>query len=188
MKVAVLDYGMGNLRSVERALETAGADVAVTQEWSVIERSDALCIPGQGILDRCIANLGRMGFEDKVSGWISSGRPYLGICLGLQLLFESSEEAGGTRGLGLLGGRVTRLPDTVTVPHIGWNTVDEEYFYFDHSYAVQPSDPGIVSGWCTHGERFAARIDTGSITGVQFHPEKSGTAGIGLLRKWVASI
>lgn len=188
MKVALLDYGMGNLRSVERALAEAGAEVMVTRERSQVETSDALCIPGQGILDRCLANISRMGLDGFVRDWITSQRPYLGICLGMQLLFERSEEAGGTEGLGLLGGRVTRLPDTVTVPHIGWNTVDDEYFYFDHSYAVHPADETVVTGWCTHGERFAARIDTGSITAVQFHPEKSGTAGIELLRKWVGSI
>lgn len=187
MRIALLDYGMGNLRSVSKALEAAGADVDITSDGSVIESADALCIPGQGILDRCMTNIARLEIADLIRSWIDQDRPYLGICLGMQLLFEDSEEAGGTKGLGIFGGRVTRLPDRVTVPHMGWNTVADEYFYFDHSFAAHPSDEDIVTGWCDHGERFAARIETGSLLGVQFHPEKSGPAGIELLRKWVAS-
>lgn len=178
---------MGNLRSVERALVEAGAEVSVTNDPAVIDAQDALCVPGQGILDRCVANIVDLGLDALLRDWISAGRRYLGICLGMQLLFDSSEEAGGTQGLGVLEGIVTRLPDTVSVPHIGWNTVGDDHFYFDHSFAVHPADEGIVTGWCTHGERFAARVDAGAITAVQFHPEKSGTAGIDLLRKWVAS-
>lgn len=185
MRVALLDYGMGNLRSVERALITAGADVVITDERAEIDRSDALCIPGQGILDRCLTNIRMLDLEEYVRDWVRAGRAYLGICLGMQLLFEKSEEAGGTEGLGLFRGMVTRLPDRVPVPHIGWNTVGDDYLYFDHSYAVHPADESMVTGWCTHGERFAARIDSGSVTGVQFHPEKSSTTGIAILRKWV---
>jgi glutamine amidotransferase len=188
VKVALLDYGMGNLHSVSKALEAAGADVVTTPERGRIEACDALCIPGQGILDRCMSNITGLGLLDLVESWIADDRPYLGICLGMQLLYVESEEAGGTRGLGILAGKVTRLPSTVTVPHIGWNTVGDEYYYFDHSYAAHPADEATVTGWCSHGERFAARIDTGSVTAVQFHPEKSGSAGIELLRKWVGSV
>lgn len=185
MKVALLDYGMGNLRSVAKALEAAGADVEITSERGSISAADALCIPGQGILDRCISNIRSLDLSTTITDWIAEGRPYLGICLGMQLLFERSEEAGGTEGLAIFEGSVTRLPDRVTVPHIGWNTVEGEYYYFDHSFAVHPADHSMVTGWCEHGVTFAARIDIGSVTAVQFHPEKSGTAGIALLRKWV---
>ena len=182
---------MGNLRSVAKALETAGTTVAVTSDAGEIERSDALCVPGQGIFGRCMTNLARSSFDELIKGWIASERPYLGICLGMQILFEDSEENDDVRGLGIVSGRVTRLPTSVTVPHIGWNTVGTsdddsrgEYFYFDHSFAAHPADPSVVRGWCEHGERFAASIETGSILGTQFHPEKSGASGIDLLREW----
>ncbi|MDQ3940999.1 MAG: imidazole glycerol phosphate synthase subunit HisH [Actinomycetota bacterium] len=187
-RIAVLDHGMGNLRSVAKALEVAGGDVVVTSHRAEIERSDALCVPGQGIFGRCIDNLSRNGGDGLIARWIGDRRAFLGICLGLQVLFESSEEAGDVSGLALLRGRVTRLPDTVVVPHIGWNTVNGEYFYFDHSYAAHPDDPALVEGWCEHGERFAALVRTGSILGVQFHPEKSGRAGIELLKGWVSTV
>ena len=182
---------MGNLRSVAKALEAAGTSVTVTSEITDIESSDALCVPGQGIFGRCMTNLARGHFDELVRDWIDSERPYLGICLGMQILFDDSEENDDARGLGIIPGRVTRLPATVTVPHIGWNTVspageagDEKYFYFDHSFAAHPSDEGVVAGWCEHGTRFAASIRTSSILGTQFHPEKSGSSGIELLKDW----
>jgi glutamine amidotransferase len=182
---------MGNLRSVAKALEAAGASVTVTSETSDIEASDALCVPGQGIFGRCMTNLARGHFDEVVRDWIDRERPYLGICLGMQILFDGSEENEDAPGLGIIGGHVKRLPDSVTVPHIGWNTVapavgpeEERYFYFDHSFAVHPSDEGVVAGWCEHGTRFAASIRTGSILGTQFHPEKSGSSGIDLLTDW----
>lgn len=187
MRVAVLDHGMGNLRSVQKAFEAAGADAVVTSDASTIGSSDALCVPGQGIFGRCMENLRSSGLAETIASWIDSGRAYLGICLGMQILFESSEERGPIGGLGILGGRVVRLSGPVRIPHMGWNTVGGEHFYFDHSYAAQPADDGIVTGWSEHGGRWAARIDTGSILGVQFHPEKSGRAGIEVLRRWLSS-
>lgn len=186
MKVAVLDHNMGNLRSVAKALEAAGADVAVTADVAEIERRDGLCVPGQGIFGRCVEALASRGLDDAVRAWIGSKRPFLGICLGMQVLFESSEESGA-RGLGLLPGKVSRLPASVTVPHIGWNTVSpgDVYFYFDHSYAVHPAAEVPVTGWCEHGDRFAARIEKDNVVAVQFHPEKSGGSGIELLKGWV---
>ncbi|MDQ4094691.1 MAG: imidazole glycerol phosphate synthase subunit HisH [Actinomycetota bacterium] len=191
MRVALVDYGMGNLRSVAKALETAGADVDLVDAPGRTERADALCVPGQGIFGRCIANLERTRLRDEVVAWIESGRPYLGICLGMQILFERSEERGPVGGLGVIAGDVVKLQGKVRIPHIGWNEVawagdgKDEYFYFDHSYAAHPSDESIVSGWCEHGERFAAAIESESATLVQFHPEKSGRAGIEFLRGWV---
>ena len=182
---------MGNLRSVAKALEAAGTSVAVTSDADDIDRSDALCVPGQGIFGKCMTNLARSRSDELIKGWIASERPYLGICLGMQILFDDSEENDGVRGLGIVAGRVTRLPSSVTVPHIGWNTVDGDgggrYYYFDHSFAAHPAEPSVVRGWCDHGERFAASIETGSILGTQFHPEKSGRAGIDLLRDWSKS-
>jgi len=185
VKVAVLDHGMGNLRSVAKALEAAGATVVVTSERDTIGSCDSLCVPGQGIFGRCMTNLGELRLVELVREWIGGERPYLGICLGMQVLFSTSEEGGGHDGLGLLEGSVRRLPSTVRVPHIGWNSVADEYFYFDHSYAAFPEDPAIVTGWCEYGDRFAAEVRFGSILGVQFHPEKSAAAGIELLGNWV---
>lgn len=187
-RVAVVDHGMGNLRSVAKALEAAGADVAVTADPAETDPADALCVPGQGIFGRCVDALAARGLDDVIRSWVRADRPYLGICLGMQVLFSASEERGPVEGLGLLPGRVTKLPSGVPVPHIGWNEVNGAYFYFDHSYAAHPDDDAIVSGWCDHGRRFVAAIHTGSITGVQFHPEKSSTAGLALLRDWVAAL
>lgn len=185
--VAVLDYGMGNLRSVAKALEAAGAKAVVTSDKSEVLGSDALCVPGQGIFGRCMANLRAAGQDDLVRKWIDDGRPYLGICLGMQILFDSSEERGPVKGLSVLPGDVKRLHGDVRVPHMGWSEVNGEHYYFDHSYAVFPGDDSFVSGWCAHGQRFAAMVQRRSVTGVQFHPEKSGAAGIELLRGWLTS-
>jgi glutamine amidotransferase len=194
VRVAVLDLGMGNLHSVAKALVAAGADVAVTSQPGDLNGCDGLCVPGQGIFSICAERLARSGADDVVRTWIAEERPYLGICLGMQVLFESSDEMGPPQpqGLGVVGGRVTRLPATVTVPHMGWNTIEGstgpgEHYYFDHSYACHPADESIVHGWCEHGERFAAWIQHGSVTAVQFHPEKSGRAGLELLKRWVAT-
>lgn len=185
--VAVLDYGMGNLRSVAKALEAAGANAIVTSDTSEVLGSEALCVPGQGIFGRCMANLRAAGQDALVRGWIDDGRPYLGICLGMQILFDSSEERGPVRGLSVLPGEVERLRGDVRVPHMGWSDVNGEHFYFDHSYAVFPADDSIVAGWCTHGLSFAAMVRSGSVTATQFHPEKSGVAGIALLRGWLTN-
>ncbi len=196
MRVAVLDHGMGNLRSVAKALEAAGASVTVTSEAAEVERCDALCVPGQGIFGRCMDNIVERGVDSLIRSWIDAGQPYLGICLGMQVLFDHSEE-GDRKGLGIIGGEVKRLPGGVPVPHIGWNTITsarrpspplsatESFYYFDHSYAALPGDESVVAGWCEHGTRFAAQVSVGSILGVQFHPEKSGTDGIALLKGWI---
>jgi imidazole glycerol-phosphate synthase subunit HisH len=176
---------MGNLRSVAKALATAGAVVEVTGDRSAIDKSDALCVPGQGIFGKCMTAVTEEKLDGLIQDWISDSRAYLGICLGMQILFEGSDEDTATRGLGVFEGRASKLPDSVRVPHIGWNEVKDTYFYFDHSYAVHPKDESIVTGWCDHGDRFAAWIQSGNVTGVQFHPEKSSSAGIELLARWL---
>ena len=183
-RAAVVDHGMGNLHSVAKALEAAGASVAVTSDPVTIDSCDLMCVPGQGIFGRCAARLTGTPLGDVVRGWIEGARPYLGICLGMQVLFERSEESPDP-GLGILPGEVVRLDGRVRIPHIGWNEVNSEHYYFDHSYAVAPRDEAIVTGWCDHGGRFAAQISVGSIDAVQFHPEKSGRAGLELLQGWV---
>ena len=187
-RIAVVDHGMGNLRSVARALEAAGSEVRITADPAELDAADALCVPGQGIFGRCVETLAQRGFDDAIRSWVTDARPYLGICLGMQVLFSTSEERGPIDGLDILPGRVRKLPSGVPVPHIGWNAVGDEHFYFDHSYAAFPDDDTIVSGWCEHGVRFAAAISTGSIVGVQFHPEKSSNAGLALLRDWLGSL
>lgn len=208
MKVAVMDHSMGNLRSVAKALEAAGADVVVSADPDEISRCEGLCVPGQGIFGRCMTALGKDGLGALVTEWIEAERPYLGICLGMQILFEYGGESE-VAGLGLIGGEVTRLQGEVPIPHIGWNEVywredsqDDRtagaqkrsvstdrrtnvYYYFDHSFVARPTDDEVVSGWCEHGERFAASITSGSVTATQFHPEKSGDDGISLLKGWV---
>jgi glutamine amidotransferase len=194
VKVAVLDLGMGNLHSVAKALAAGGAEVSIASRPTDVARCDGLCVPGQGVFSRCTERLAASGAAETVRDWITGQRPYLGICLGMQVLFESSDETGPPPrpGLGVVRGHVTRLPATVTVPHIGWNTVEGAgaaggHYYFDHSFACHPADDSIVYGWCEHGHRFAAWIRQGSATAVQFHPEKSGRAGVDLLRRWVAA-
>ena len=186
-RVAVLDHGMGNLHSVAKALEAAGGRVSVTSDPVAIERCGALCVPGQGVFGRCMTNLRTLGLDELIEGWIASNRPYLGICLGMQVLFDHSEEGGGLGGLGVLSGPVRRLSNGIRIPHIGWNNLGADYFYFDHSYAAFPTDEGVVEAWCEHGGRWAAAVRRDSILGVQFHPEKSGRAGIALLAQWLES-
>ncbi len=197
MKVALLDHSMGNMRSVAKALEAAGAEVQITADVPTIEAADALCVPGQGIFGRCMTALNDRGLTDVVRSWIASQRPYLGICLGMQILFSFGEESDAP-GLGVVAGRVTRIEGDVVVPHIGWNEVistghprgclpdGSTYFYFDHTYVARVEDGSLVTGWTEHGERFAASIRTGSVTATQFHPEKSGEDGILFLKGWVA--
>jgi glutamine amidotransferase len=186
--VAVLNYGMGNLRSVAKALEAAGAKAVVTSENSEVLSSEALCVPGQGIFGRCMDNLKGAGQDIVIREWLAAGRPYLGICLGMQILFEASEERGPIEGLSVLPGSVGRLRGKVRVPHMGWSVVNGEHYYFDHSYAAFPANDSFVTGWCTHGVTFAAMVRTESMTAVQFHPEKSGAAGIELLHDWLAEV
>ncbi len=178
---------MGNLRSVTKALEAAGAAVELVSEARAVQAANALCVPGQGIFGRCMSNLDKSGVANALRDHIASGKRYLGICLGMQILFERSNERGAHEGLGIFSGEVTRLQGDVPVPHIGWNLVNDVYYYFDHSFAARPADASIVTGWCDHGERFAAAVERDNVAAFQFHPEKSSRAGIDLLRAWIAA-
>lgn len=200
-KIGVVDYGSGNLRSVSKALEAAGASVRLVTEASQLPGIDALVVPGVGSFGDCAKNLRQSGLWDPLSEWLREGRPYLGICLGYQLLFESSEESPGVKGLGVLPGRVVRFTDTsLKIPHMGWNTLnatngplyqalgEEPSFYFVHSFYPVPDEQGIVSGTCTYGLPFAASVSNGSLHATQFHPEKSQTTGLALLRNFLGTI
>jgi glutamine amidotransferase len=196
-----VDYGSGNLRSVSKALEAAGATVPLISAAAELETLDAVVVPGVGSFGDCARNLRSTGLWEPLKAWIQAGRPYLGICLGYQLLFESSEESPGVEGLGVLPGRVVRFPaGALKVPHMGWNTLENPRgplyaglgeapsFYFVHSFYPVPADPAAVSATCAYGEHFAASVSTGAVHATQFHPEKSQSTGLGLLRNFLASL
>jgi glutamine amidotransferase len=198
-RAAVLDVGTGNLRSVATALERAEAEAVVTADPQEALRADGLVIPGQGHFGTCIAGL-RGGLDEAFLRFARSSRPVLGVCLGMQVLFERSEEADEP-GLAVVPGEVRRLPDTVKVPHMGWNEVSwvREHplvagipsgtrFYFVHSYACVPSGPDATVGETDYGIRFASAVAAGSVFATQFHPEKSGEAGLELYRNFVKAL
>lgn len=200
MRIAVVDYGMGNLRSVSKALEhvAPGAEIAVTASPEVIHESERLVVPGQGAMPDCMRNLQASGAREAVLEAMRT-KPYLGICLGLQMLFDSAEE-GGTRGLGVLAGGVPRFRlQGLKIPHMGWNEVfqarrhplwegiaDASRFYFVHSYYPAPADAGLAAGTCVYGAPFTCAVARDNIFAVQFHPEKSQSAGLQLLSNFVS--
>lgn len=201
--VVVCDTGMGNVFSVVRALEHVGASgVVVSADPDVVRRAPRLVFPGQGAFRDCAAALER-GLGAAVRESIARGAPYLGICLGLQALFASSEEAAGAAGLAIFEGTVARLrggPDehggSLKIPHMGWNTArptrphpvlgPEAHYYFVHSYAVRPSDPGLVAATTSYGEDFVSVVAKDNVLACQFHPEKSQRAGLGLLGRFMS--
>ncbi len=201
--VVVLDYGSGNLRSAERALARAGAAVVVTADESAAMEADGLVVPGVGAFAACMRGIQRVRGGTVVWNRLRKQRPVLGICVGMQVLFEKGVEHGEqSDGLGVLPGSVSRLQAEI-VPHMGWNTVDapagsslfagigDERFYFVHSYAVRPEDvtmPDVLLTTAEHGERFAAGVERGPLSATQFHPEKSGDAGTALLQNWIRTL
>jgi glutamine amidotransferase len=199
-RMAIVDYGMGNRRSVQRALQHVGARVALTDDPDEISAADGIVVPGVGAFPAGMDSLRRRGLDDLLVARAAAGQPVLGICLGMQLLFESSEEGAPTEGLGLLPGTVTRLSaGELRVPHIGWNTVRPERpsplthglpaagrpFYHVHSYVARPGRPEHVAATADYGERFATIVAASRVMGVQFHPEKSSTDGLALLAAFV---
>jgi glutamine amidotransferase len=198
-RIAILDYGMGNLRSVEKALERVGAEVEITSDPTLVEAAQGVILPGVGAFPRAMERVRETGLDDLVAGRIAAGVPVLGICLGLQLLFESSVENEGGSGLALLGGVVAPLEaNGYKVPHIGWSPVrweheseltaglgEETPFYFVHSFAPRPATEGDVLGTAAYGERFTCAVERPPLYGVQFHPEKSSSAGLSLLANFI---
>jgi len=197
--IAVVDYGMGNRRSVEKALEHVGARAAITRDHDAIRGAAGVVVPGVGAFPRAMENLAALGLDELLRERAGAGAPVLGICLGMQLLFESSAEHGGARGLGLLAGDVAYL-DTAgkALPHIGWNLVTLRRparlteglgagaaFYHVHSLACRPAEAADVVGTAQYGTRFASIVERGNVFGAQFHPEKSSRDGLALLRNFV---
>jgi glutamine amidotransferase len=197
--VALVDYGMGNRRSVEKALEHVGARVARTADRGAIAAADAIVLPGVGAFPEAMRRLAALGLDELIRERAGAGVPLLGICLGMQLLFESSDEHEGAAGLGLLPGTVTRLrAPGLKIPHIGWNTVtftrpslltgglgEAAAFYHVHSYVCRPQEESDVVGRGEYGERFVSIVERGNVMGAQFHPEKSSLDGLALLRNFV---
>jgi len=205
--VVILDYGSGNIHSAAKALELAGARVSISADKTAAEAADGLVVPGVGAFAAVMAALDAVRGGAAIEKRLTGGRPVLGICVGMQVLFERGVERGhDTAGLGEWPGTVTQL-DAPILPHMGWNTVDapadsklfagvrDERFYFVHSYAAQefPLEvhdpfPKPILTWAEHGSRFLAAVENGPLTATQFHPEKSGEAGIRLLRNWIATL
>jgi glutamine amidotransferase len=199
-RVGVCDYGVGNLRSVERALSRAGAEPVVSADPARLAACDGVVLPGVGAFAVAAAALRERGLDSVIRAMVRDGRPVLGVCLGFQLFFEESDEGDGGTGLGILPGRVRRIDSSRgKVPHIGWNRLsmtrpsallegldDGEYVYFVHSYAVTPGERGDVAATADHGGELVAAVEHGAIHGTQFHPEKSGTAGLRVYANFAA--
>ncbi|OCB54493.1 imidazole glycerol phosphate synthase, glutamine amidotransferase subunit [Mycobacterium malmoense] len=201
--VVVLDYGSGNLRSAQRALQRAGASVEVTADRDAAAAADGLVVPGVGAFEACMTGLRRVHGDRIIADRVAAGRPVLGVCVGMQILFDSGIEFGvQTTGCGEWPGEVTRL-DAPVIPHMGWNVVDagagstlfkgldaDTRFYFVHSYAAQrwEGSPDAVLTWATHRVPFLAAVEQGPLSATQFHPEKSGDAGAAVLRNWVEAL
>jgi len=193
-RVAILDYGVGNLRSVEKAFAAAGSHAIVSADEHVLRQAEALVLPGVGAFGACMKALQERGFDRLIHESVAKGTPLLGVCVGMQMLFEESDEFGKTAGLSLLRGRVRRFNDDLVVPQVGWNQVrqrgshslldgieDLAFFYFVHSFYCVPEDQAVAIGETDYGEAYASVVAQGHICGVQFHPEKSQAAGLRLL-------
>ena len=200
-RIAVVDYGIGNLRSAEKALQHLDGDAALTSDVGAIESADAVVLPGVGAFGACMQALRAAGLEGVTKAAATDGRPFLGICIGMQMLFESSAETPEVAGLGVVPGRVTRLPTTERLPQMGWNTLsitagsrlaanlpDPAWLYFVHSFAPEPDDHSVVAAWCDYGRRFAAAVEIGPLWATQFHPEKSGAVGMRMLANFVEAV
>jgi imidazole glycerol-phosphate synthase subunit HisH len=198
--VAVLDYGVGNLHSAAKALDRVGAEVRVVPTVAEAGGAAGLVVPGVGAYGACLNGLASAGGAAAVARWLEGGRPLLGICVGMQLLFEASEEGPVGDGVGVVPGKIRRLTGPVKIPHIGWDEVtvrpgsrlfaglgDGTRFYFVHSYAPEP-DGDAVAAVCDYGGRFAAAVEHGNLFGTQFHPEKSGRSGLALLANFVTVV
>jgi glutamine amidotransferase len=193
--IAVIDYGMGNLGSVAKALAYLGQPAVVTSDPEQVIRADRVILPGVGAMGYALEQLQQKCLDQAIADYLPTGRPFLGICLGMQLMFERSEE-GDASGLGILAGTVRRFQPQpgLKIPHMGWNRLQDcrlsllpegGHFYFVHSYYCDPDDPAITAAWSFHGQPFAAAVQKDNILLTQFHPEKSGTVGLRLLKDWL---
>ncbi|EMI26608.1 imidazole glycerol phosphate synthase subunit HisH [Rhodopirellula europaea] len=199
--ITIVDYQMGNLRSVQKAVERSGVEAEITSDAGQIAAAERLILPGVGAFGDAIGEIRRRDLEKPIKDFIASGKPFLGICLGLQMLFEQGFEGGTHEGLGVLGGDVVafELPAEFKVPHMGWNAVDVKtagadlgiqsgtHFYFVHSYFVRPTDPSVVALTCDYGGEFCAAVRRGNLMATQFHPEKSQGDGLRLMQRFATS-
>jgi imidazole glycerol-phosphate synthase subunit HisH len=195
--IAIIDYGVGNLRSVEKAFAKVGVPAQVTSDPDTIRHAPGVVLPGVGAFADCMANLNEYGLVEVVKAIIAAGKPLLGICVGMQILFEASEENGYHVGLGILGGVVKKIPGKLKVPQIGWNNLnftkpsplftgieDNSYVYFVHSYSAVPTDTGVVTATTQYGQELTVAVQRGNIYAVQFHPEKSSEIGLEMLKNF----
>lgn len=197
--IAIIDYDAGNLRSVEKALEALGQQVIVTKDAETIRQAEKVILPGVGAFGDAMANLQRLGLVEVIRETATSGKPFLGICLGLQLLFEDSDETPGVPGLGILRGHIKRIPEQpgLKVPHMGWNNLElhhdgalfrglpeHPYVYFVHSYYLEAEDPDIVTATAEYGVTIHASVQSGNLFACQFHPEKSSRIGLAILKNF----
>lgn len=198
--IAIIDYGAGNIKSIEKAFEFLGEKAIVTCDNDEILSCSAFVLPGVGAFGDAMGQLRKSGLDKTVYKAVETGRPFLGICLGLQLLFESSEEADGVCGLGILKGTIDKIPDKgLKIPHMGWNSIEilkpklfsgciDPYVYFVHSYFLNAKDKSIVSARADYGITFDAAVECGNIFATQFHPEKSGKVGLSMLQNFIKEI
>ena len=196
-QVIIVDYGMGNLHSVRKAVAAAGGAPVVTGDAALVAAADKVILPGVGAFGDCMRNLEQSGLIPVLRDHIRQDKPFLGICLGMQVLFEESEESPGVPGLGILPGKVIRIPTRLKIPHMGWNGLQLKapcplldgaggrYVYFVHSYCCEPADKGLVTAVTGYGDPLVAAVQKGRVTGFQFHPEKSSAAGLEMLRKFI---
>ena len=200
--IAVIDYGVGNLFSVEKAVAALGAEVKVTSDKEAIESADKVILPGVGAFGDCMKNLEATGLIPTIKALVAEGRPMLGICVGLQILFDGSEESPGAKGLGLVHGMVKKIQAPgLKIPHMGWNSLtiraerephdlfqglaEHPYVYFVHSYHAVPDDPSVITATTEYGEQLTASVAKGALQATQFHPEKSGDVGLAILRNFI---
>ena len=199
-QVAIIDYGVGNLRSVEKAFAAMGCEAIVSDDEGVLRSSERLVLPGVGAFAACMKELKKRGFDRLVKESVNEGTPLLGVCVGMQLLFEESEEFGSTPGLGLLKGSVRRFVEDLVVPHVGWNSIHQtqphvlfegieegSFCYFVHSFYCEAAEQRVVVGETEYGRRYASVVAEGNVCGVQFHPEKSQEIGLRMLRNFGTS-
>ena len=195
--VAIIDYGVGNLRSVEKAFAATGCEALISSDEETLRAAQRLVLPGVGAFGACMKALKEHGFDHLIREKVSGGTPLLGVCVGMQMLFEESDEFGSTAGLGLLKGTVRRFGNELVVPQVGWNRIhqkrehalfdgveDQSFCYFVHSFYCRPSDEEVVVGETEYGQRYASVVARGNICGVQFHPEKSQDVGLRMLRNF----